>query len=356
MTNDTPYNIKKQIVNANNTRLNAAIKSTKKGEAENKRNHFPYRSTVCYEEKIDENNPNDRLLRQVIRPHKPNLYSTHYTREPLAESQSIDAPGLIQKYQGRALLTVTQSCAIHCQYCFRQNFPYHHNRLSDTHLKQIVDLLKQDESLHEVILSGGDPLMLKDPHLDKIIKQLSDISHLKILRIHSRMPSVLPDRISKSLIDILASCRLKVVLVNHINCAQELGSDFKHAMKNLRSSGVTLLNQSVLLKGVNDDLPTLIDLSHALFDAGVIPYYLHMLDPVIGTEHFHVNLDRAQQLVWQMTQQLPGYLVPKLVKEMPGAPAKLMIPITPQEWQRRIIQDNLACSEKQISSLKSHHP
>ena len=310
MTSSGKYDLKKQIVGADKSRVSVydvgAPDHEIVGGATGRKNKFPYRSTRYYENKIDIKDPQDPLLRQTQLREEEFVPQKNYRNEPLKEAQSIVTPGLIQKYQNRALIITTQSCAIHCRYCFRKNFPYKEQRLTPSAIDKIEEHIRQDPNLNEIILSGGDPLMLKDKMLIDLLKRLDAILHIKTLRIHSRMPVVLPDRISAPLCKALKELRAHKVMVTHSNCAQELGGEFKSAMTRLKDSDVTLLNQAVLLKGVNDSEKTLIDLSHALFDAHVLPYYLHLLDPVQGTAHFYVPLAKAKKLMWAISKQLPG--------------------------------------------------
>jgi EF-P beta-lysylation protein EpmB len=220
------------------------------------------------------------------------------------------------------LLINTGSCAINCRYCFRRNFPYSELQLSKQQEASAIEYIKSDQSITEIILSGGDPLLLSDARLSQLIKQLGAIAHIKRIRIHSRLPIVLPARITIELTKVLVNCGKQMVLVVHANHANEINGRVIKACNLLKSSGITLLNQSVLLKGVNDNAAILCELSEQLFTIGIIPYYLHLLDKATGTGHFEVSEAEAKVLIKQVQNRLPGYLVPKLVKEIAGAESK----------------------------------
>lgn len=281
---------------------------------------FPLRVPRSYLSRIRRGDPNDPLLRQVL-PIGAELASIpDYTADPLAEHAAVRAPGLLQKYRGRALLITTSACAVHCRYCFRREFPYESSRLTDA-----LDEISGDSSIEEVILSGGDPLSLSDARLTSLTDAIQRIPHVRRLRIHTRQPVVLPSRVDEGLTEWLTQLRLPVVFVLHVNHPNEIDADVRAACALLRDSGVTLLNQTVLLQGVNDDATVLADLSRALFDAGVLPYYLHLLDHVRGAAHFDVPEERARLIAGQLAAQLSGYLVPRLAREIHGAPAKVTL-------------------------------
>ncbi len=277
---------------------------------------FPIKIPLKYASLIEDNNPNDPLLRQVM----PQVSAAEggYSLSPLNDENHAPVDGLIHKYPNRVLLIASQVCAIHCQYCFRQNFDYsQHDAMSNW--AAIEQYIQQHIEINEVILSGGDPLSLSDQKLEKLIQKLELIKHITTLRIHSRALVVIPSRITEQLINMLAKTRLNVVLVTHINHAHELSLEFCENIAKIKQ--VTLLNQSVLLKGVNDDLDSLKSLSLALFEAKILPYYLHMLDKVSGAENYFVSDEKALQLHQQLQSQLSGYLVPKLVRDL-GREAK----------------------------------
>lgn len=286
---------------------------------------FPLRVTQSFIARMRKGDPQDPLLNQVLPLGAEMLEVPGFSQDPLAESQHNPVPGLLHKYQGRVLLTVTGGCAIHCRYCFRRHFPYHKNTVGRKNWSQFLHYIAADDSIREVILSGGDPLVADDHHLSELITQLAMIPQLQILRIHSRLPIVLPQRINAELIQALTRTRLRPVMVIHCNHAQEIDETVAKALQMLVSSNITVLNQTVLLKTINDSLSALENLSYRLFNCHVLPYYLHLLDKVQGAAHFEVPMETAKKLYWQLRQRLPGYLVPTLVQEMPGATSKLPI-------------------------------
>ncbi len=247
-----------------------------------------------------------------------------FSTDPL-EEQDNAIPSLLHKYHNRALLLVKGGCAVNCRYCFRRHFPYEDNKGNKNNWLMAVDYIKNHTELNEIIFSGGDPLMAKDHELDWLISQLEAIPHIKRLRIHTRLPVVIPERITDTLCNRLALSRLQVIMVTHINHANEIDKPLTAAMFKLKSSGVTLLNQSVLLRQVNDNVSALANLSNALFDAGILPYYLHVLDKVQGAAHFLVSDLEARQLIQQLLSQVSGYLVPKLAREIGGEPSKTLL-------------------------------
>jgi EF-P beta-lysylation protein EpmB len=272
---------------------------------------FPIKIPLEYAKLIDKNNPNDPLLRQVI-PQIANKNSD-YVLSPLNDEANSPVDGLIHKYPNRVLLIISQVCAIHCQYCFRQNLDYAtHDALNNW--VEIEDYINQHQEINEVILSGGDPLSLSDKKLENLIKKIEKFQHISTLRIHTRSMVVMPSRITNYLSEILTNTRLKVVLVLHINHVNELSKQFCTNITKIQN--LTLLNQSVLLNKVNDDLDSLKLLSLKLFEIGILPYYLHMLDKVSGAENYYVRDEKAVQLHKQLQAQLSGYLVPKLVRDL----------------------------------------
>ena len=264
--------------------------------------------------------PDDPLLRQVL-PSARELdpQPVRYMTDPLAEVDAHRTPGLLVKYHGRALLVTSSACAVHCRYCFRRHFPYAESNPSSAQWREALSAIAADQTVSEVILSGGDPLSLVDRRLAALCEQLDRIPHLRRLRIHTRMPIVLPERVVPALLDWLGGTRLQTVMVVHANHANEIDATVVEALAQVAERGVTLLNQAVLLKGVNDSVEALADLSEALFQARVLPYYLHILDPVQGAAHFDVSRLRAGTLMHGLRALLPGYLVPRLVWERPGA-------------------------------------
>ena len=284
--------------------------------------NFPFRVTRCFAARMGQGDAHDPLLRQVLPLTAEDHEVNGYSADPLAETTLFAAGSLIQKYRARALLIVTGACAIHCRYCFRREFPYS-GSVGASALAAAVASIAADQTLTEVILSGGDPLVLGDTALAALCNQLAAIPHLQRLRIHSRLPVVLPARITPRLLEVLAGGRLQPVLVMHANHAAEIDDEVRAVLAACRRAGVTLLNQTVLLRGVNDNAATLARLCETLFAAGVLPYYVHLLDRVRGTAHFDVSANRAADLERELRALLPGYLVPRFVREVPGATSKL---------------------------------
>jgi EF-P beta-lysylation protein EpmB len=269
--------------------------------------------------------PRDPLLLQVLPLAAEMEQTPGFVLDPVQDLSQRAAPGLLHKYHGRALLITTGACAVHCRYCFRRHFPYGDESAIGPHWRAAIDQLLADESIQELILSGGDPLSLTDRRLQRLTDELRRIPHLKRLRFHTRYPIVLPERIDEGLTRWLQSLPWPVVVVLHTNHANEIDETVTRACERLRASGATLLNQAVLLAHVNDSTDALVDLSEKLFAAGVLPYYLHLLDRVQGAAHFEVAESRARALLQEVRARLPGYLVPQLVREVPGAPSKTPI-------------------------------
>lgn len=284
---------------------------------------FRLRVTDSYLRCIEPGNPNDPLLLQVLpQGLEVNQSPGDFLLDPVGDADATQTPGLIHKYHGRVLLVTTGACAIHCRYCFRRHFPYSESSAGRDLWQQALAYLAGQPDVDEVILSGGDPLTLSDEKLESLVQQLEAIPHIKTLRVHSRLPIVLPSRVTPTLLDLLENTRLKTVIVVHSNHANELSTAVGDALRQLKQRHFTLLNQAVLLKNVNNDVFTLKTLSKSLFDHGVLPYYLHVLDKVAGAAHFDIADHDAQQLVEALRQQLPGYLVPKLVRETSGEASK----------------------------------
>lgn len=292
---------------------------------------FRLRVPEAFVRRMRVGDPDDPLLRQVLPLGAELRRVPGFDEDPLQETVRGGTPGVIEKYHGRSLLITTGACAVNCRYCFRRHFPYHQERGEDGRWSAALRHLAADETVSEVILSGGDPLVLDDGRLAELADRLQNIPHLKRLRIHTRLPVVIPDRVDDALQRWIAESRLKTVMVLHANHPNELDTEVQGAAERLLAAGATLLNQSVLLAGVNDDAGTLSALSERLFDAGVLPYYLHLLDPVSGAAHFDVSEHRARRLVAEMAARLPGYLTPKLVREEPGEPSKTLIAPDSQE-------------------------
>lgn len=284
---------------------------------------FPVFVPEPYLSRIRVGDPRDPLLLQILPVLEEARPVPGFIADPLDEASHTPSPGLIRKYHNRALLVLTGACAVNCRYCFRRQFPYADNRLDGVHRGQALALLADAPEINEVILSGGDPLVRTDESLRQLIEELAAIPHIKRLRIHTRLPVVIPQRVTPGLLQCLADTRLQTVMVLHINHPQEIDSAVSLAAHRIRRQGVTLLNQSVLLASVNADVQTLCELSEQLFEAGILPYYLHCLDPVSGAGHFRVDDKRARLLAGEMLKKLPGFLVPRLVREIPGRQSKI---------------------------------
>jgi EF-P beta-lysylation protein EpmB len=286
---------------------------------------FPLLVPRPFVARMQHGNPRDPLLRQVLPIADESIDRPGFTFDPLHEATSLAAPGLVQKYAGRALVLVSGACAVHCRYCFRREFPYAEHGATLAGTEAAVEAIAADPTLTEVILSGGDPLMADDPRLAGLVRRLEAIPHLRRLRIHTRLPIVLPERVTDALVATLAASRLAAVVVVHANHPAELDDGVAAALRRLAAAPALLLNQAVLLAGVNDAFEPLRGLSERLVDIGVAPYYLHLLDRVRGAGHFEVPEARALQLHRQLRDALPGYAVPRLARELPGEPAKVWV-------------------------------
>ena len=287
---------------------------------------FRLKVTQSYLARMEKGNPSDPLLLQVL----PQLAETapqpeHHSEDPVGDQDAMPVPGLLHKYHGRVLLITTGACAIHCRYCFRREFPYQDAQAARNRWQESIDYISADSSIEEVILSGGDPLVLSDNKLVDLTDRLAAIPHLRRLRIHSRLPIVLPQRITKGLLNWLRNIKLQAILVIHSNHPKEIGSETSEALRRLHGTGIALLNQSVLLRHINDDVETLAALSKSLFENGTLPYYLHTLDPVSGAAHFAVSSKKAMEIYDRLSTKLPGYLLPRLASEIPGMPAKTIL-------------------------------
>ena len=283
---------------------------------------FPLRVTRYYASLIEKGNVLDPLLLQVL-PDKREFRTVEgYSTDAVGDQQAMPVPGLIHKYHGRVLLTLTGACAIHCRYCFRRHFPYGEAGVDYTLDGQVMTYLAGKPDVSEVILSGGDPLMLSDQKLARLIDKLNRISHIRVLRIHSRVLSVLPERVTDSLLEVLRQFSGKIVFVTHINHPNEISNHNQAVFDLLHMQGYAMFNQSVLLKGVNDKTQTLVELSNRLFDSHIIPYYLHRLDKVQGAAHFDVSPQESCRIYTQLRRQLPGYLLPTMVEEIAGQLSK----------------------------------
>lgn len=285
---------------------------------------FTLKVPRSYVDKIKQGDKNDPLLLQIMCSDRELEKIEGFNKDPVGDLDTMPVPGLLHKYHGRVLLIATGACAVHCRYCFRRHFPYSDNLSAKNHWHDVIEYIRQHRDISEVILSGGDPLVLSDAKLEELITQLDTIPHLKRLRIHSRLPVVLPGRITQTLINLLASSRLDVCTVIHANHHQELGAEEQQGLKKL-SQVSSLLNQSVLLKGINDSVDVQIKLNERLFSCHVLPYYLHLLDPVEGASHYDISEKRGIEILQKLKAKLPGYLVPRLVREISGEASKTPI-------------------------------
>lgn len=284
--------------------------------------NFSIRVPRSFAERMEKGNCNDPLLRQVLPVEDETKYYPGFKSDPVGDLGSATKQGVLHKYQGRVLLISTGSCAINCRYCFRRNFPYSEHQLSKQKEDASIQYIADHPNIHEVILSGGDPLLLNDHRLSLLLGKLGRIPHLKRIRIHSRIPIVLPSRVTSNFIELLSNQPKQLVLVVHSNHGNEINHEVEEACLALRQTHTVLLNQAVLLKGVNDSADQLCRLSEKLFAIGIVPYYLHLLDKATGTGHFEVNEMSAAIIMRKLREQLPGYLVPKLVRELAGEPFK----------------------------------
>ena len=282
---------------------------------------FPMRVPRPFADRMKKGDPLDPLFRQVFTSRSEFASAENFSTDPLQE-QNNKQPGILHKYQSRLLLLVRGGCAVNCRYCFRRHFPYTDNHLNKQQWTKALDYIAANPQLDEVIYSGGDPLMAKDDFLAWLTKQIEAIPHIKRLRIHTRLPVVIPSRITTELVAWFTQSRLKPVMVLHVNHANEIDSRLAASMQKLKQAGVTLLNQAVLLKGINDTADEQIALNEGLFEIGVMPYYLHVLDKVQGAEHFDLPDNKAKALMRELIKRQPGYLVPKLVREIGGQPGK----------------------------------
>jgi EF-P beta-lysylation protein EpmB len=286
---------------------------------------FPLLVPRSFLARMQVGNCDDPLLRQVLPLADETVHLDGFVSDPVGDLAVVKAPGLLQKYAGRALLILTGACAIHCRYCFRREFPYEDAPNGLEAWEPAFVVLDNDSSIHEIILSGGDPLTRTDAWLARLVKRLEQSPHLRRLRIHTRLPIVLPERVTPELIDLLTMTRLRSIVVVHANHPNELDATCSRALRRLIDAGIPVLNQAVLLKGVNDSADVLAELCERLADLGVIPYYIHQLDRVRGAHHFEVPESFGLELMTELHRRLPGFAVPRYVREVPGAPGKTPI-------------------------------
>jgi EF-P beta-lysylation protein EpmB len=305
--------------------LELALPDVARGPTSGSARRFPLRVPRGFVARMRRGDAGDPLLRQVLPTGAEDAEIPGFTTDPVGELGPASTGNVLSKYRGRVLIVATGACAIHCRYCFRRHFPYDEHRIDDAEWSEALAAIEADASVDEVILSGGDPLVVGDRRLRSLVDGIVGIGHVRRLRLHTRLPVVLPERVDEALVEWLGVCPLPVVIVIHANHPNEIDSDVERAAGVLRASGASLFNQAVLLGGVNDSADTLAELSRRLADCGVVPYYLHVLDRVAGAAHFEVADERALKIMDELRARLPGYLVPRLVREVPGAPSKVVI-------------------------------
>jgi EF-P beta-lysylation protein EpmB len=292
------------------------------GTAFDGKHDFPLRVTRYFASLIEKGNARDPLLLQVLPDAREFHHVDGYSVDAVGDQQAMPVPGLIHKYHGRVLLTLTGACAIHCRYCFRRHFPYAESGVDYNMDGRVMSYLADNPKVSEVILSGGDPLMVSDGKLARLISGLNSIPHIRVLRLHSRLLSVLPERINEVFIETLRQFRGQTVFVTHINHPNEISAQNQAAFSRLTDEGYKLFNQSVLLKQVNDSAQTLAELSNILFASGITPYYLHRMDKVQGAAHFDLSAEESCRIYQQLRERLPGYLLPVMVEEVAGQASK----------------------------------
>ena len=282
--------------------------------------NFPVQLTQSL---LDQHSLDGNVLRQYLPAQQELINPEGYSADPVGDMDATQQNGVIKKYNNRVLLITTHNCPVHCRYCFRKDYPYAKDNPNTHQFENALDFITKDTSINEVILSGGDPLSLEDDVLANLFQSLEKIPHIKTLRLHTKFPSIIPERITSDFLNTLKNCKLDKVCVFHINHPDEISEEFCAAVKQIKATNTTTLNQSVLLKNVNDNAETLIQLSQKLFSVGVLPYYLHMLDHARGTHHFHVEKSTANTILDIMKSELPGYLVPKFAQEIAGENSKI---------------------------------
>ncbi len=286
---------------------------------------FPMRVPESYVQRMRHGDPDDPLLRQVLPLGSELVDQAGFVADAVGDLAASRAPGVIHKYHGRVLLIATGACAVNCRYCFRRHFPYAEELAARERWRPALDYIAADPTISEVILSGGDPLALTTARLGELTEGLARIAHVRHLRVHSRLPIVLPERVDAGLLSWIRALPWPVAVVVHANHGNEIDAQVADALLALRHAGATVLNQAVLLAGINDDVETLATLSERLYRAGVLPYYLHLLDRVRGVGHFEVGPETARALHAELLARLPGYLVPRLVQEIAGARSKTAV-------------------------------
>jgi len=288
-------------------------------------NQFPLRVPESFIERMVPGKADDPLLLQVLPQAREYVATPGYGPDPLEEADQNPVPGVLHKYQSRILVMPTGACAVHCRYCFRRHFPYQERGLSGQHWSNILDYIQKHPDVNEVIFSGGDPLLVSDTVLARYFNELASLPQLKRIRLHTRIPIVLPERLTQAFFSICESAPLPLIMMVHSNHPQELSPALMERLQALSQTGIRLYNQTVLLKGINDDPSALAELSERLWEAKVQPYYLHLLDAVEGAQHFDLSVDKAKAIHRKLRALLPGFLVPTLVREEPHATAKVVV-------------------------------
>jgi EF-P beta-lysylation protein EpmB len=283
---------------------------------------FRMRVPLGFIDRMTKGDPNDPLLRQILPVQSERQNREGYTADPVGEVGSANGLKVLHKYRGRVLLIVASACPIHCRYCFRREFPYGQFILGKRNLDEVIRYIQDDLSITEVILSGGDPLSISNADLESLNRLLADIAHVRRLRVHTRFPIVLPERVDSGLVKALTATRLQPTVVLHANHPQEIDASVRAATNLLWREGILLLSQGVMLRGINDDPSVVAELCEALFAAHILPYYMHLMDPIQGGHRFDVPVERAKEVMREVAQLLPGYLVPRLAREVHGYGAK----------------------------------
>lgn len=291
---------------------------------------FPVFVPLPYLSRIERGSLNDPLLRQVLPTSAEAASPAHFSKDPLEEASATVSDGLLQKYRKRVLVIASAACAINCRYCFRRHFPYETAAIGDKRWAETLETIQSDISVNEIILSGGDPLTVSDEKLEDVFSRISQIDHIRRIRIHTRLPIVIPQRITNRIEETFWRFRKsrkdrQTVVVVHSNHPNELDDSTSEALRSISESATQLLNQSVLLAGVNDNADTLVELSEKLLAANTLPYYLHQLDPIEGTAHFQVDIQKGVEIINAMRADLPGYAVPRFVQELAGEPNKTVL-------------------------------
>jgi EF-P beta-lysylation protein EpmB len=286
---------------------------------------FPVFAPLEYLSRIRLGDPRDPLLLQILPVLAENVVSDGFGTDPVGDLAVVTRPGILQKYEGRCLLVLTGACAVHCRYCFRRHFPYDLHPKGRAEWQSALNEIESDPTIEEVLFSGGDPLLLQDGILKEIVERLDSISHVSRIRIHTRLPIMIPQRVDEALLDWLGHGRATRIVVIHANHEREIDDSVIRALARMADAGIPVMNQAVLLRGVNDSVDALVGLSKALINARVMPYYLHQLDRVQGAAHFEVPIEQGIEMVKEMRKRLPGYAVPRYVIEEPGKPHKTVI-------------------------------